>query len=256
MTDARSTGAGLPHIHLLCLTTTVSDTFGEAAKKYFPDLNSHVEITVHHGRLNTLPESLRWDAIVSPANSYGRLDGAFDDAISCALSPPNDYDWTTRKAQKVLYEKWKGFAPPGTCTVVPLEDEEEMHSDEALDVLRRSRPPRLLPWGVKYLLLCPTMRVPQEVTWDREVVYECIWSLLCAIEEHNKRARQESKITSILMTPLATGVGHVPYQRWAEQCVLAIRDWLASSRDPAKWSNLSWHQIYEDTRDVQETWQG
>ncbi|KAL5335431.1 hypothetical protein BJX70DRAFT_401526, partial [Aspergillus crustosus] len=72
-----------------------------------------------------LPESLHFDLIVSPANSYGRLDGSFDDAISRAfcLQQGHGYDTLTRQAQGVLYEKFRGFAPPRSCTLVPFPEE-------------------------------------------------------------------------------------------------------------------------------------
>ena len=243
MASSSSASGFVPEIHLLCLYKSFSRSFNEAVEKYFPDISDDVQINKHFGPLDKLPDDLQFDAIVSPANSYGRLDGAFDDAISRALSPKNDYHWTTRQTQRVLYEKWKGFAPPGTCTVIPLHDEEGEKRDMA--------------WKVKYILLCPTMRIPQPVNWDREVVYECIWSMLCAIDAHNKTAKDDSeKIKSILMTPLATGVGMVSYQRWAEQCVLAIKDFINASMDPERWSNLSWGAIFKEVKDVRETWQG
>lgn len=239
----------IPHIHLLCLLKHFSTEFDTASTKYYPELlnEDNKQVTTHFGLLDKLPEDLRFDAIVSPANSYGRLDGAFDDAISRALSPKDDYHWVTRRAQKVLYDKWKGFAPPGTCTVVPLID--EIGGGSAASA-------RDLPWDAKYILLCPTMRIPQPVQWDREVVYECIWSMLCSIDAHNKAAANESdKIRSILMTPLATGVGMVPYKCWAEQCVLAIRDWVKAANDPEKFSNLSWAAIFREVKDVRRTWE-
>jgi O-acetyl-ADP-ribose deacetylase (regulator of RNase III) len=243
----------LPHIHLLCLYKSFSAAFDAAAEKYFPDISSQVQVTKHFGPLNKVADDLRFDAIVSPANSYARLDGAFDDAISRALSPKNDYHWTTKRAQKVLYEKWKGFAPPGTCTVIPLLDETPNNEGAGSS----SSGPTEFKWGTQYILLCPTMRIPQPVNWDREVVYECIWAMLCAIDQHNKTAKDGSqKIRSILMTPLATGVGMVAYERWAEQCVLAIRDWIDAERHPEKWSNLSWGGIFRQVRDVRQTWQG
>jgi O-acetyl-ADP-ribose deacetylase (regulator of RNase III) len=49
-------------------------------------------ITPINSRLNRLDPLVTFDLIVSPANSYGRLDGAFDDAILLAFSPRDDYE--------------------------------------------------------------------------------------------------------------------------------------------------------------------
>ena len=188
--------------------------------------------------------------MVSPANSYARLDGAFDDALARVYGPKDDYGWITRKAQSILYKKWRGFAPPGTCTIVPLlvdddalTDNNNASSDHSAAVSHDH--PTHHPWGTKFLLLCPTMAVPWDVQWDREVVYECIWSLLCAVDVHNNSSDGEGgrRINSILMTPLATGVGRVRPQRWAEQCVLALKHWIEAVGRPERWSRLEWDEI-------------
>jgi hypothetical protein len=89
--------------------------FNSAKGEYL--LPPPVQIAVHESRPADLPVSTTFDAIVSPAKCYGRLDGGFDDALSRAFSPKHDYLALTRHAQQVLYKEWRGFAPPGTCTV-------------------------------------------------------------------------------------------------------------------------------------------
>lgn len=117
---------------------------------------SLTSVEIHDCALSTLPASVQFDTVVSPANSYGKLDGGFDDAISRAFSPRDDYLALTRVVQTELYEEWRGFAPPGTCTLLRMPES------------FRSRSKNI--WGTKYLALCPTMRVPMNVTWDRENV--------------------------------------------------------------------------------------
>lgn len=105
--------------------------------------------------------------------------------------------------------------------------------------------------GCKYILLCPTMRVPRQVKWDREVIFECIWSLLCAIDGHNKNLKDgEETIETILMTPLATGVGRVSEAKWAAQCVLAMKYWVEAVEKPEKWGNLQWQDVYDDSSEM------
>ncbi|KAK3638003.1 hypothetical protein LTR56_013403 [Elasticomyces elasticus] len=262
-TSTASNTSPLPEIHLLCMIDDYATAFNDAVKSHYPTLPDVTKITHHDCALKYLAQEVRSDAIVSPANSYARLDGAFDDALARAYGPPGDYGWITRKAQKVLYEEWRGFAPPGTCTVVPLD-----HDD--------SLPPGVMgwdedhqgpknPWGTEYLLLCPTMRVPCDARWDREVVYECIWSLLCAVDNHNRavRRQQESssggekplkEIKSILMTPLAVGVGRVTAKRWAEQCVIAMKHYVEAVQSPVEWSSLSWGKALSDHGEVVGTY--
>jgi len=207
-----------------------------------------VQITHHNTRLNGLGSNVKFNCVVSPANSYAFLDGGFDDAISRAFSPAVNYYALTRHAQSELYKQHRGFAPPGTCTLIPIP-KEYAESSRIGD-----------RWGCRWLALCPTMRVPYNANWDREVVYECVWSLLCAVDRHNQRAKEssdpelrEAAITSMLMTPLATGVGRVSAERWAHQAVLALKHFLRAVEDAAQWSSLDWDQARQFTDEVTKT---
>ena len=137
------------------------------------------------------------------------LIASFDYYLSEALAPENDFDALTRQAQTVLYQRWRGFAPPGTCTLVPLQG-----TDCGMN-----------KHNCKFIALCPTMRTPENVNWDFEVVYECTWSLLVAIDNHNAAASTTGQpiIGKVLMTGLATGVGGVNAAKCAVQMALAIK---------------------------------
>ncbi|KPM36921.1 hypothetical protein AK830_g9644 [Neonectria ditissima] len=236
-----STSTQIPHIHLLCIDDELSAAFEEARAAH--NLGTLVSVTIHDCALSMLPSSAQFDLVVSPANSYGRLDGGFDDAISRAFSPRDDYLALTRVAQEALYDEWRGFAPPGTCTIVRIPE----------DFRERSRN----IWGTKHLALCPTMRVPMNVRWNREVVYETTWSLLCAIDKHNRVSsdKPDDKISSILMTPMATGTGYVSADRWANQTVLALKHFVEALTDSGKWSALGWPEIYDSVKEVATTWE-
>ncbi|KAG9256576.1 uncharacterized protein F5Z01DRAFT_617672 [Emericellopsis atlantica] len=232
-----SSNPHFPKIHLLCRQSTDGGAFNAAREKL--NLDKSIDITIHNCTLAGLDESVKFDTVVSPANSYGKLDGAFDDAISRAFSPRDDYYALTRAAQRVLYQQWRGYAPPGTCTLVEIPPEFSTRSRNL--------------WGTKSVALCPTMRVPANVRWDREVIYNCIWSLLVTISNHNE-ANPNHKIGSILMTPLATGVGKVSPQRWAEQCVLAMKHFHQAMEEPEKWSQLDWQDLGTSSLEVERTW--
>lgn len=235
----------IPEIVLLCMEIKYETAFKEALPRFWPSYqtNTKITITTLHDRLAGVPRSLSYQLIVSPANSYGRLDGAFDDAISRTFClPDHPYDTLTHAAQQVLYERYRGFAPPGTCTLVPFPS--ELHGKN--------------PWGCKWVAICPTMRTPQNVTWDREVVYECVWSLLCELERWNRDLQEGrengERIDRILMTPMATGCGLVSPQKWAAQLVLAMRYFVEAVEKPERWSNLDWGNIFEDSEELKQTW--
>lgn len=231
--------SNIPEVLLLCMDKDFITAFNTALKKTWPSHdNSKVKIKPVNERLNSLPTETTFDLVVSPANSYGRLDGAFDHAISATFSPRDDYHALTRAAQEVLYEKWRGFAPPGSCTLVPFPTE-----------LRKNG------YGCSWVAICPTMREPSNANWDREVVYECVWSLLCQIEGLNRTLGQGGdKIERILMTPLAVGVGKVSAERWATQTVLAFKHFVDAVERPKRWGALQWNDIEKDCAEVEKTW--
>ncbi|KAJ5577392.1 uncharacterized protein N7459_006356 [Penicillium hispanicum] len=229
--------SNIPEILLLCQDENFISAFDDALKTHWVDFAcDKVKITTVNARLNSLPTSTTFDLIVSPANSYGRLDGAFDHAISKTFSPPNDYHALTRAAQRVLYDQWRGFAPPGSSTLVEFPDGLKPN-----------------PRGCRWVALCPTMREPQNVNWNREVVYECVWSLLCQVEGHNRRNPQH-RIQRILMTPLAAGVGRVSKERWSAQTVMALKHFVAAVEQPEQWSSLEWDRIETLCDEINETW--
>lgn len=219
----------------------------EAAVQQYKVSSAHLKYTIHDSALSQLTPDLRFDAVVSPANSYAILDGGFDDAISRAWSPKDDYLALTRHAQAHLYTTHRGYLPPGQSQIVhiPGQWREEAglryHDGKG--------------WGCRYLILCPTMRMPSACDWDKEVVYECVWSLLNAIERHNDsvsvgnggEAGEErgrgARIESILMTPLAAGTGGVSYEKWARQALLAVKHWIDSVENPEKWMVRDWKDL-------------
>lgn len=230
----------IPEFIFLCQDIDFITAFNNALQTLWPDHTpTSIKISTINERLNSLPESTKFDLIVSPANSFARLDGAFDDAISRKFSPRDDYHALTRAAQSVLYEKWRGFAPPGSCTLVPFP---AALADNEL--------------GCKWVAICPTMREPDNVTWDREVVFECVWSLLCQVEGYNRSCDSANYgIRSVLMTPLAAGVGKVSKERWAAQTVLAMKHFVDAVENPEIWSSLQWDRIGRLGDEIFKTWQ-
>lgn len=231
--------SNIPEILLLCMDADFITAFNAAMESHWPTHESDlIKITPINARLNSLPKDTTFDLVVSPANCYGRLDGAFDHAISMTFSPRKDYHALTRAAQKVLYEKWRGFAPPGTCTLVPFPDELKQNAHQC-----------------SWVAICPTMRDPGNVNWDREVIYECVWSLMCQVEGLNRTSGDEGpRIERILMTPLATGIGKVSKERWAAQTVLALMHFVDALVRPSRWSALQWDELEKDCAEVEKTW--
>ncbi|PPQ95046.1 hypothetical protein CVT25_000614 [Psilocybe cyanescens] len=202
----------------------------------------------------TLSDLGQFDCIVSPANSYGRLDGGFDQAISEALSPSSPL-LPTHLAQKTLYSRYKGYAPPGTCTLVPLAGTACSPSNN--------------PHACAYIALCPTMRVPEDVRWNREIVYNLMWALLVELERHNRAVAANSigdgtssdkgasgeitAIRKVLMTGFGTGAGNISAARCAQQMALAVKHFVDACAHPHKWSSLEWDDALSYAGEVRRT---
>ncbi len=172
-----------------------------------------------------------FDCIVSPANSYARLDGSFDLVISKTICPGNP-EAVTDYCQRYVQHAWNGYQVPGTCLLIPVSSFGEKR------------------YQVKYIAHCPTMRVPGNCRWNKDIVYNCIWSLLNALRIHN-RARPEMAIKSVFVTGLGTGIGRFPSETCAAQMILAYRhfmDHLAKTD-----VTTSWNEVFQLGLDIDET---
>lgn len=93
------------------------------------------------------------DGIVSPANSFGFMDGGYDLAIKEYLG--DDMQTSVSTMISVAY---KGYQPIGTCLAVPF-------------------------W--KYTILhTPTMRTPEPIL-DYRVIFDCMRSCLLEAQKKN-----------------------------------------------------------------------
>ena len=89
-------------------------------------------------------ESQRIDSVVSPANSYGLMDGGYDAALTMWYGTE-----LQDTVQKEIINRYFGEQPVGTCMSV------------------------LIPTAYgQYLLHTPTMRVPSIIE-EPEIVYHC-----------------------------------------------------------------------------------
>ena len=148
-------------------------------KKYF-DSEENVEIIDG----DILKEKA--DAIVSPANSFGYMDGGLD------LKYSKHFGWELEaKVREKLEDQYFGEIPVGQALIV-----ETGRSD------------------IPYLISAPTMRVPSNVS-DTVNAYLAFKGILQSVIGHNQRA--DSKIESILCPGLGTGEGRMKPEDCARQ---------------------------------------
>lgn len=130
----------------------------------------------------------------------------------------------TRHVQGYLRRTWGGYAPPSSCTIVPLPS----------DVSGAGKN----PWSARTLAVLPTMRVPQEVSWNKDLVYNCMWTLLCQISLWNRDRKEGEHIHRVLMTGLGTGCGNVAAEVCAKQMVLAVKHWTQDLPHEPEWGDV------------------
>lgn len=154
----------------------------QALQAAFADVR---DVEAVHSPFEPLADSGRFDAIVSPANSYGIMDGGVDAAIIRHFGGA-----LQEQVHETIRQVWAGEQPVGTClpVAIPFSD------------------------APSVLLHTPTMRVPQPIAGTTNVFLAFRAALLTA---------DDCGITSILSPGLGTLTGRVRPEASAAQCRLA-----------------------------------
>jgi O-acetyl-ADP-ribose deacetylase (regulator of RNase III) len=145
-----------------------------------------------------------WDAdcMLSPANSFGIMDGGLDLAIRDQLG----FDVETR-VQREIVASFHGECPVGSAFVVETGQ------------------PR---WP--FLVCAPTMRVPESVPHSLNA-FLAFRAALNAIARHNSQS--ERPIKSLVAPGLCTGVGQMAPRRCAGQMRVAYTQASKPARIPS-----------------------
>jgi len=138
------------------------------------------------------PIDVRADAVVSPANSFGFMDGGIDAVYTWVFGPGVQDALRARLARD-----FAGELPVGQAVIVPT-----------------GRPE--IPWCIS----APTMRVPSDVS-ETSNAYLALRAALLAVQAHN--LTDAHPIRSLLCPGLATAVGAMPPDRCARQMLAAWR---------------------------------
>lgn len=128
----------------------------------------------------------RADAIVSPANSFGYMDGGIDAAYAGYFGEALEVH-----LRRILREQHYGELPVGQAIVLPTA-----HAD------------------IPFLISAPTMRIPASIS-DTVNVYLAFRATLIAVLAHNREV--QNPIRTLLVPGMGTGIGQVPADRAARQ---------------------------------------
>lgn len=143
------------------------------------------------------------DGVVSPANSFGLMDGGYDKAISTYFGRKELH----KAVQEKLQKEYLGEQPVGNCMKVDIP---------GTDIV---------------LLHSPSMREPQ-VILDPTVIYHCMRSTLITAIEHN--------IKTLVVPAFGGRTGGVPGELLGDMMYQAYKD--AVYREAHKYTN-TWKNI-------------
>lgn len=137
------------------------------------------------------------DAMVSPANSFGIMDGGLDLAIRDMLG-----HGVQQRVQRAIVERHHGELPIGSAEIVETGDDRWPH-----------------------LVVAPTMRVPEPIanTLHAYLAFRAVL-LACA---------RKPAIRSLVCCGLGTGIGGMEPMRCATQMRMAMRQVQGPARIPS-----------------------
>ena len=157
-------------------------------------LSSMPCVEVICGRFEDVEE---YDCVVSPANSFGLMDGGIDLALSNYFGPN-----LMGRVQERIIRDFFGEQPVGTCIIVPTG--------------HRFHP---------YLAHAPTMRVPKDIR-GTENCYLAMAAMLREVAIFNRKDNGV-KISTVLCPGLGTATGRISGPEAARQMALAYKHFLS-----------------------------
>ena len=158
------------------------------------------------------PIDIEADAIVSPANSFGHMNGGID-AVYTHVFGPQVQD----RLQALLKADHAGELPVGQAVIVETAN-------------------KTIPWCV----CAPTMRTPMGVA-ETLNAFLAFRAALLAVRDHNGSKRKP--IRTLLSPGLGTAVGNMPPDRCARQMRAAcdrVAGRLRRSRNDFRNENRRW----------------
>lgn len=167
--------------------------------------SGYKEVNIVNGYFQQVKE---FDCLVSPANSFGLMDGGVDWVIRQFFGMQLQYS-----VQKQIQKEFYGEQPVGTSIIVHTENEEH-----------------------PYLAHTPTMRVPLNIS-KTDHVYSAFFAMLRAVANFNKGIVNEVRINKVLCPGLGTATGMMNFYEAARQMELAYRNFLNPTTN-MEWKNL------------------
>ncbi len=139
------------------------------------------------------------DAVVSPANAFGWMDGGVDQVFVYAFGQQIE-----DRVQATIKARYDGKMPVGQAFVIDTQHPK-------------------IPW----LVVSPTMEIPGLIRGTRNP-FEAFKAALEAVLEHNRRSPQQT-IQRVGFTGMGTGTGGIPGDEAAQMMREAL-DAMSSAK--------------------------
>ena len=165
------------------------DSKSELCDKWRQVFSSYPEVEILKG--DYFQQSA--DAIVSPANSFGIMDGGLDLAIRNELGYQVETD-----IQEVILNKYHGEMPIGSAEIINTNHDK---------------------WS--YIIAAPTMRIPENIAYTLNA-YIAFRAILIAINSFNE-SEPKRVIKSLICSGLGTGIGSMEPTKCAAQMRAAYK---------------------------------
>lgn len=214
-------------MELKIILSAVEKPLHKAWTEFCEDLPN---VEIHYGSILDLSV----DAVVSPANSFGFMDGGIDHLYS------HHFGWQVQEnLQKIIREKHHGELLVGQAEIVETNNLE-----------------------IPFVISAPTMRVPM-ILRDTVNPYLAARAVFLLIEHgkffdgNYKGESIKDYVQSVAFPGLGTGVGQVGFNTCAKQVHDAIQDFVLNNESfPKTWAEAqAKHQmLYTDRiKDLQRS---
>lgn len=190
-------------IYLLDINKEMTDSW----QRFFKDVSN---IEIHNMDFNTFMKAHEdVEAIVSPANSFGLMDGGYDKAIIDYFGKD-----LMKDVQKSILLKWYGEQPICTSITVPITNR------TIVDNMGNRK--------YAVLIHTPTMRTPEVIT-DSKIIYHCTRSTLIEAMKQG--------VKSIVIPAFGGCTGQVDKREIANMMRLAYEQ-ITNRPEEINWNNI------------------
>lgn len=183
----------------------INENMTNAWKIYFKDIE---DVEIVNTDFHNFMFDYTVDAVVSPANAFGLMDGGYDGAITHYFGRQ-----LMKDVQYKIITEWYGEQPVGTSLSVPIKGKQVYYNDKIKDMI---------------LIHTPTMRTPSRII-DEKIIYQCMRTTLIEAIKNN--------VKNIVIPAFGGATGGVSFDTVAKMMYLA---YVQINNKPNNINDMTW----------------